>query len=282
MPATVAMNTYDGPINRLQPIRMADIKIKKIESFDSMASVPTPVSAAATTAPTPKYVAPYMRAAAASGAATPQSLDLNSASFPSLGGPGTSPKTVSWSQLRNRLTSVEPVAAPSPTPTTTALNFKDMIHARIEKDEAEAAERELPENEDPDEMTDEQLRAAGWAKLVLTPPTSFAGWTDRPDAEEKDPDLVYMNESWDWSQMGIPEEIMNSGDSYSLLNHLCRPGRAGENPWAAQVGYANDLANLLGSVASANKETGATKAFHALLERKKHALRTLVAATTAE
>jgi hypothetical protein len=247
---------------------MADIKMKKIESFDSMASVPTPGTAAAT----PKYVAPYMRAAAASGAATPQSLDLNSASFPSLGGPATSPKTVSWSQLRNRLT--EPVATPTPTVPTAppALNFKDMIHARIEKDEAEAAQRELPENDDPDEMTDEHLKAAGWAKLALTPPTSYAGWIDRPQPEEKDPDLVYMNESWDWTQMGIPEEIMKSGDSHTLLNHLCGSAAAGEDPWA-EGGYANDLANLLGIAPSANKESGSSKAFHSLLERKKQALR---------
>jgi hypothetical protein len=256
---------------------MADIKMKKIESFDSMASVPTPVSTA-----TPKYITPSMRAAAASGATTPKSLDLNSASFPSLGGPGTSPKTVSWSQLRNRL--VEPVLAPTPvaSPATTALNFKDMIHARIEKDEAEAAERELPESESPDELSDEQLKAAGWTKLVLPGAASRVRLqVSLPSEEGKDPDLSYMNESWDWTQMGIPEEIMNSGDSHSLLNYLCRPGRAGEDPWA-QGGYTNDLANLLGTAPSAVKETTSTKAFHALLERKKQALRSTAMAATAE
>jgi hypothetical protein len=287
----ITANMVDGPINKLEPIRMADIRMSKVESFDSLRSAAETASVPATPAGPAKYVPPSLRAAAKTPtgkAAMPTSLDTGSADlFPTLGA-APSPKVASWGQLRARLGAPAPnPGAPTPiqstnafaalaeeapgapgAPTLSPLNFKAMMDQRLEKDAAEAVQREIPETDDPLEMTHGQLAAAGWACLDLPglsatlrktlERNNVAVSTCSPAPE--DPDTTFTVEEWDWNQMGIPEEIKDSGDSIKMLRYLCR---------YAQEDIGQSLEIATGGIEADVKVRSLKPAFEQLLARKR-------------
>lgn len=309
-PKHITTNMIDGPVHKLQPIRMADIKMSKMDSFDSLRSaVSTEDGVTVAAAPAPaKYVPPSKRGAAATAAAAAAApLDVNSATaFPALGSTASpSPKMASWGQLRARLgaqaappaatqasnsssLSSNPFAAisedaPVASASPSSLNFKTMMKARIEKDEAEEAQREIPETEDPLEMTDQQLAADGWARLRLPPPGELEKWmratlerdlarpAAAPSKDEVDPDIALAADPW--TAMGIPDEIKNSGDSSRVLKYLCRYT---QQEIGQEIDYSvrgSQQQGLLAAAAEPAKSAAAPTRFEQLLERKRVGLK---------
>lgn len=190
-------------------------------SFATAASTPGPAAAAAAVA----YVPPSKRDKDA-----PPDF-MSPVAFPSLASSVASTPKGAWGKKTPAVTAATPLSeesrAGSATPSsTTTLNFKEMMKERIEKDMMEATLREIPETDDPVEMSDEKLIGDGWAILKIS--KAATRWQTPFDVSD-DPDDAFVNEVF--RQMGIPEELKTCEDSQRVLEYLCRAGAAGPNPW---------------------------------------------------
>lgn len=237
----------DGPIQRLQPMRMA--QLAKVNSFETIGSAES-AEGSSTPSATPKYVLPSLRSVGSFGtaASTPKSLDLSSASsFPALGAT-SAPKGATWGQLRNRLAGGATTQAALPSTATknsfsalaedagsvassTPLNFKAMLQERIEQDSLEKSKQEY-EIDDPLEMTDEQLLESGWSilKKGTSAPVTLEAVVD-PAANGSSPFFEEETETADDLVLGIPLDVIESGDSHKYLTYACRATAVGTDPW---------------------------------------------------
>jgi hypothetical protein len=250
----------EGTVQQLTPMRMIDV-IRQQAAGAPAAAASKPASASANA-----YVPPSKRAAGA--VAEPQKqksiTEADMASdklFPTLGAAPTAPKGV-WGKPKPNAATPAPTPAnqnafaaldedadanPSPAPSAAPLNFKAVIEERIERDREEAEEAALPETEDPAEMTEAQLIRNGWARLrkpfasqvnPLFGQAALQEFVARQDWKDElaDPWEAYVNngETWD-GRLGIPKELMDTGNSFDLLVYCVGPNAAGEDPYAAKV-----------------------------------------------
>jgi hypothetical protein len=239
----------EGAVQQLTPMRMIDVIRQQA------AAAPKPASNA--------YVPPSKRVPdAAAEPAKPKGIseaEMNSDKlFPTRGATPTAPKGV-WGKAKPASATAAPAnqntfaaldddgeGPASPAPSAAALNFKAVIEERIERDREEAAEAALPETEDPAEMTEAQLIRNGWACLrkpfasqanplfgqaALQDFVARQNWKDEPDPWD-----AYVNngETWD-GQLGIPQQLLDTGNSFDILVYCVGPNAAGENPYETKV-----------------------------------------------
>lgn len=192
-------------------------------------------SAPAPGAPTPSkpaaYVPPSQRKAeAAAKPTTISSTDLDSQRlFPTLGGarPAVAAAQTPRVTTQNQFTTLDDDAS-STTSSAAALNFKTMLHRRIEQDVERQRLGEIPETDDPLEMTPEKLTAEGWAVLNLrrSPLDRGSRFEELPDEWER-----YVNNGEACTGVLDAKDLTNTEDSYYVLTQLCSPAAVGENVW---------------------------------------------------
>lgn len=225
-----APKACEGATVKLAPLRMAEM-VKKPPAAGASAlapGAPIPSKPAA-------YVPPSQRKAeAAAKPTTILSSDLDSQRlFPTLGGPrpavAAAPATPSaWgSTTQNQFTALDDDAS-STTSSVAALNFKSMLHRRIEQDAERQRLGEIPETDDPLEMSNEKLTAEGWAVLNLrrSPLDRGSRFEELPDEWER-----YLDKNEEWTSILNAKDLMDSGDSHYVLTQLCSPAAVGENVW---------------------------------------------------
>jgi hypothetical protein len=228
--APAVRRACDGPAPQLTPIKFSHLQ--RVPTTDSLASA----DAAAAPAGPPKYLPPSLRRVTTDGKpATPSSLSSDQLSsqdlFPTLGSPGpVTPGGGSWAQLQSRFSGAKTPSATSvisasvsrqnsfealdddqaSVTTSATLNYSTMMRERIKKDHNEMMMREIPETDDPLEMTVDQLERAGWG--VLQVPRSGRAWLQEKLAGEVEPEFVEPED--------IEEAYFRNGEMWESMDVL--------------------------------------------------------------
>jgi hypothetical protein len=277
-PATATPKPADGVV-QLKPMRGADL-IRQAHEAAALSA-----AAAPTAAPTAsRYVPPSKRGAEPPKPKTLTTQDMASAElFPTLGGPRAAAAAAAPAPASTNAFAVLDDDASSVSASTTApLNFKKTLKATIKKEreeaEAAAALAAIPETDDPNEMTVEQLERNGWTVLRRpfgSQPDALqglealrdfvekhsAGWVDGP----ADPELAYYENGETWTTMGIPPELLEMGKERELMAYCCRT-HGEEVPDYAAIAEQQRLATLN---AKMRTTSGLSSKMQDLMQRKK-------------
>lgn len=241
----------DGPAPQLSPIKFSHLqRVPTTDSLASAGSAPAAVPAGPPKylPPSLRRVATDGKPATPSSLSSDQlsSQDL----FPTLGSPGPStPGGGSWAQLQSRFSGAPKTpnapfgsarltpfgGSPSATPvisasvsrqnsfealdddsasvaTSATLNYSAMMRDRIKKDHAEMIMREIPETDDPLEMTVDQLERAGWG--VLQVPRNGRAWLQEKLAGEAEPEFIEPEDN--------EEDYFRNGETWESMDVLKR------------------------------------------------------------
>jgi hypothetical protein len=187
-------------------------------------------AAAAPAAPKNRYVPPSARKDQPKPTGLRQD-ELSSAElFPTLGGAGSG---LPLKEIVSRFANNQFAALDTEQPSTPKqLDFKAKIHERIERDEQEQRDSELPETENPLEMPPEQLLREGYAVLPLkgaAPAVASRLKNEEPYAH--DPEMRFIMNSETWERMELGTHLLDETDSHKVFQVLCRPEAVGEDIW---------------------------------------------------
>lgn len=272
-PAAATPKLAEGVV-QLQPMRGADL-IRQAQEAAAAAPAAAPTAS--------RYVPPSKRAAEPPKPKTLTTQDMASTElFPTLGGPRAVVAATPVPASTNAFAVLDDDASSVSASTTAPLNFKKTLKATIKKEreeaEAAAALAAIPETDDPNEMTVEQLERNGWTVLrrpFASQPDALqglealrdfvekhsAGWVDGP----ADPELAYYENGETWTTMGIPPELLEMGKERELMAYCCRT-HGEEVPDYAAIAEQQRLAALNAKMRTA---TGLSSKMQDLMQRKK-------------